>query len=60
VTQSLAQMTKATVPFIDENQGLRICHNAIIIESSFVSKFVHDKNLNQGAPLQSAARLGIG
>jgi hypothetical protein len=52
-------MPEAAIRFINQNQSVRICHNAVIIETSFVSKFVHDKNLNQGSPLLRAARPRI-
>jgi hypothetical protein len=40
----LAQMTESAVGFIDQDQGIRICHNAGIIETISVPKLIHIDN----------------
>jgi len=40
----LAQVAESTVGFIDQDQGIRICHNACIIETVHVPKLIHNDN----------------
>ncbi len=44
VARLLAQVTEATVRLIDEDEGIRICHNASIIETIHVCKLIHIDN----------------
>jgi len=38
------QLTEPAVGFVDHNQGIRICHNASIIETIHVRKLIHIDN----------------
>ncbi len=44
VARLLAQVTESTVRCIDEDQGIRICHNAGIFETIHVCKLIHIDN----------------
>ena len=44
VARFLAQRPKSSIGFIDEDQRIRICHNAIITETIHVPKLIHSNN----------------
>jgi hypothetical protein len=40
----LAQPPQSPIGFVDEDQGIRICHNAVISETIHVPKLIHFDN----------------
>jgi hypothetical protein len=44
VARFLAQLAESTVGLVDQDQGIRICHNVRIIETIHVPKFIHNNN----------------
>ena len=44
VAQILAQMAEPAVRLVNQDQGIRICHNIGIIETIYVPKLIHIDN----------------
>ena len=44
VARFLAQQAESTVGLVDEDQGIRICHNAFISETIHVPRLIHFDN----------------
>jgi hypothetical protein len=40
----LAQVTESPVGLVDQDQGIRICHNVSIVETIYVPKLIHIEN----------------
>jgi hypothetical protein len=46
VARFLAQVAESAIGFIDQDQGIRICHNVGIIGMIHVPKLIHIDNLS--------------
>jgi len=44
VARFFAQVPQSTIGFVDEDQGIQICHNPIVTETIHMPKLIHTNN----------------